>query len=192
VYARFGRSHLVGRVPTRVEAFRGFHGARVGVAYNSHTGILERGNRITVRNIYSTRVSRPTFNRGPTQRAQLGGRFGGLGAARVGPGKGAPGIGGSTPGARGGNEIFASPRGQVFRGSPAMGFQQRVGRGWQRAGAGSNGMLNRESGARALGAQRASGFGAMGGFRGGGIGGGFPGGRSLGGGFHGGGGRVRR
>jgi hypothetical protein len=196
VYARFDRSHLVGRVPTRVEAFGGFRGARVGVAYNSHTGILERGDRMTVRNIYSSRVNRPTFNRGGVQHAQLGGRFGGPGAApRVGSGRGAPGLGRPNSGpsarpvrpaqarpetpaprfvgrARGSNEIFASPRGQVFRGSPATGFQQRVGGGWQRAGAGSNTMLNREFGARALGAQRATGFGAMGGFRGGGFHGG--------------------
>jgi hypothetical protein len=230
VYARFDRSHLAGRVPTRVEAFGGFRGARVGVAYNSHTGILERGDRVTVRNIYSARLTRPTFNRGSVQHAQLGGRFGapsapqrvGPGAPqRVGPGApqrvgpGAPQRAGPGapqrvgpgapqrvgpgapqrvgPGApqhvgpaRGGDEIFASPRGQVFRGSPATGFQQRAGGGWQRADGQSNTMLNRAAGARALGAQRASGFGAMGGFRGGGIGGGFHGGG--GGGFHGGGG----
>ena len=83
-----------------------------------------------VRNIYSNRVDRPTFNRGPTS---------------------------SRPAA-----------------------------GGSRADGQSNTMLNRAAGARALGAQRASGFGAMGGFRGGGIGGGFHGGG--GGGFHGGGG----
>jgi hypothetical protein len=190
VYARFSRGQLVGRVPTRVEAFPGFRGARVGVAYNSHTGILERGDRMTVRNIYSNRVSSPTFNRGVTQRTTLGGRYVGQGAAtqRVEPARGAPGVGRPNPGAqaravrpaparpetpaprsagpaRGGNEVFASPRGQVFRGSPAGGFEQRVGSGWQRAGAAPD--LNREFQARTTGEQRTQGFRAIGGFRGG-------------------------
>ena len=206
VYARFGRSHLVGRVPTRVEAFRGFRGARVGVAYNSHTGILERGDRGTVRNIYSNRVDRPTFNRGLVQRAAPGGRSGGPGGAqRVGPERGVSGIGRPNPGlstrpvrqaaagpgrpaphlaepARGGNEIFASPRGQVFRGSPAQGFDQRAGGNWQHAGAAPG--LDREFQARTMGEQRSQGFRAMGGFHGG-MGGGMRGG----GGMHMGGGR---
>jgi hypothetical protein len=244
VFAHFDRDRFVGRVPTRVEAFRGFRGARVGVAYNSHTGILERGDRGTVQNIYANRSNRPTFDRGGSQRSQLGGRFGGRiggpgGVQRGGPGavqrggpgavqrggpgavqRGGPGAGqrvgpgavqrggpgvpqraGPAPAglgrpaaqsggpARGGNNVFASPRGQVFVGSPSAGFQQRVGGGSRPAGAESNPTLNRAFGARALGAQRAEGFRAMGGFHGGG--GGFPGGggfRGGGGGFHGGGG----
>jgi hypothetical protein len=237
-YARFDRSRLEGRMPSRVEAFRGFRGARPGIAYNSHTGMVERGDRGTVQNIYANRANRPAVNGGPTQHAQLGGRFGGpsagqrvgagavqrggAGAAqRVGPGagqRGGPGVpqhAGPAAGlgrpatqvggpARGGNNVFASPRGQVFVGSPSAGFQQRVGAGWQPAGAASNGMLNHASGARALGAQRTEGFRAMGGFHGGGGGfhgggggggvrggfggGGFHGGGGGGGGFHGGGG----
>lgn len=202
VYARFDRGRLEGRVPSRVEAFRGFRGARVGVAYNSHTGMLERGDRRTVQNIYANRSSRPAVDRGSTRHTQLGGRFGGPGGAQHGApgavqhgGPGAPQHGGPAPAghggaaphpvgpARGGNDVFASPRGQVFRGSPAAGFRQRVGGGWRPAGAESNSMLNHTSGARTLGAQRTEGFRAMGGFHGGG--GGFHGG---GGGFHRGGG----
>jgi hypothetical protein len=101
------------------------------------------------------------------------------------PGRPAPHFTGPT---RGGSEIFASPGGQVFRGSPAAGFQQRMGGGWQRAGGASNGELNRAFGARALGAQRATGFRAMGGFQGGvASGGGRGAGGSRGGGGHGGG-----
>ena len=180
VYARFDRSHLVGRVPTRVEAFGGFRGARVGVAYNSHTGILERGDRVTVRNIYSTRLNRPTFNRGSVQHAQLGGRVGGPSAPqRVGPGApqrvgpGAPQRAGPGapqrvgPGApqRGRNEVFASPGGQVFRGSPARGFEQRVGGSWQHAAAAPG--VDREFQARTMGEQRTQGFRAVGGLQGG-------------------------
>jgi hypothetical protein len=208
VYARFGEGRLVGRVPTRVEAFRGFRGARVGAAYNSHNGTLERGQRATVRNIYG--FDRAQFNRGINGRA--GRPRDGLdkpGAApRVEPERGVEGFGRPRPGipaqpvrppppvaparpgvarpgaqpfgpARGGGELFTSPEGHVFQGSPARGFQQRVGGGWQGAGAASNARLGREFGARATGAQRARGFGAMGGFHGGG------------GGFHGGGGGRR-
>jgi hypothetical protein len=209
VYARFGRGHLVGRVPSGAEAFGapgGFRGGRVGVAYNSHTGIVERGGRGTVPNIYSNRVDGPTFNRGSIHRAGLRGRAGGPGGAqRVGTGSGVPGTARPNPGlparpvrqptaapgrpaprvvgsAPASSEVFASPSGQVFRGSPAAGFQQRMGSGWQPAGAASNGALNRAFGARVLGAQRATGFGAMGGFHGGGAaGGGAHGGRAQGG-----------
>jgi hypothetical protein len=70
----------------------------------------------------------------------------------------------------------------VFRGSPAGGFEQRVGNGWQHAVAAPRPMLDNESQARTTGAQRTETFRAMGGFRGGDSrGGGFPGGGSRGG-----------
>jgi hypothetical protein len=220
VYARWGRGHLAGRAPMRVEAWHGgLRGAHVGVAYNSHTGMVGSGQRVPVRNIsgFNHTVIGHT---GMPRAGGLDGRVGGPGAAL---GRGAPGVSGRVEGpgavqgrgapggigrpapvaapqafhpaapapavhvggaARGGNDVFASPGGQVFRGSSAQGFQQRIGNGWQGAGAAPRPMLQQESQGRAIGAQRTEGFRSIGGFHGGG--GGFHGG---GGGFHGGGSR---
>jgi hypothetical protein len=197
VYARWDRAHLAGRAPTRVEAWSGgLRGAHVGVAYNPHTGMIESGQRASVRNVYP--YNRAAMNRTSTPRSGgFNSRVGGTGAAT---GRGVPGsIGRTAPAAalrafhpaaptvathafhpaapapaahfggpaRGGNDVFASPGGQVFRGSPAGGWEQRTSNGWQRAVAAPRPMLDHEAQARTTGAQRTETFRAMGGFRGG-------------------------
>jgi hypothetical protein len=186
VYARWDRAHVVNRVPTRVEAWTGgVRGSHVGVAYNSHTGMLGTGQRVSVRNIYA--YDRTTTERG----AQLGGRVGGpegrpgrgipRGVARSAPAMApasrppmaapAPHFGGPP---RAGEDIYAAPGGEVYRRSPAGDWQQRAGSNWQHAGAAPP-ALDRAFQARSMGEQRAQGFRAVGGFRGesGGIGGGM-------------------
>jgi hypothetical protein len=87
VYARWDRAHLVGRAPTRVEAWGGgLRGAHVGVAYNSHTGMIQSGQRAPVRNVYTYNragITRTSIPRG----GALNGRVGEPGAA---PGRGVP------------------------------------------------------------------------------------------------------
>ena len=183
VYARWDRAHVVNRAPTRVEAWTGgVRGGHVGVAYNSHTGTLGTGQRVSVRNIYT--YDRTTIERG----AQLGGRVGGpegrpdrgipRGVQRSAPAMApasrpqmaapAPHFGGPP---RAGDDIYAAPGGQVYRRSPAGDWQQRAGSNWQHAGAAPP-ALDRAFQARTMGEQRAQGFRAVGGARGG-VGGGM-------------------
>jgi hypothetical protein len=164
VYARWDQAHLVGHAPTRVEAWGGgLRGAHVGVAYNSRTGIIQSGQRAAVRNVHSyTRAAiiRPSVPRAIERTASTA-------APRAfHPAAPAPVVrfGGPT---RESNDVFASPGGQVYRGSPAQGFEQRVGNGWQRAAAAPRPMLDHESQARTTGAQRTETFRAVGGFHGG-------------------------
>jgi hypothetical protein len=184
VYARWDRAHVVNRAPFRPEAWAGgLRGSRVGVAYNSHTGILGTGKRVPVRNIYT--YNRSTVNRTTVERGgQFGGRVSGAqaaprrgfpeGAGRVVPATRAP-----TPRpamaapashfggpARAGGDVYAAPGGDVFRRSPAGDWEQRSGSGWQHAPAAPP-ALNRDFQARTMGEQRTQGFRSMGGFRGG-------------------------
>jgi hypothetical protein len=163
VYARWGGAHVVNRAPLRAETWTGGgRGGRVGVAYNSHTGMLGTGQRVPVRNIY-------TYNRTSGQRgSQLGGR---LASPQARPSRpvaqprmAAPAqrSGGQT---RPGGDIYAGSGGQVYRRSSVGGWQQQAGSNWQRAGAEPG--LNREAQARAMGEQRTQGFRAVGGLQGG-------------------------
>ena len=192
VYARWDRARVVNRAPLRAEGWTGgLRGSRVGVAYNSHTGLAGTGQRASVRNIYN-------YNRTASERgAQFGGR---PGRAPAVPTRGIPGPGQlptgpaaprrppaavppsrpamSAPGprvsggARAGDDVYAAPGGDVYRRSPAGAWEQRAGPTWQRAGS-TPPSLDRESQARGMGAQRAEGFrgmsGGRGGFGGGGV-----------------------
>jgi hypothetical protein len=188
VYARWGGAHVVNRAPRRAEAWTGGgRGGRLGVAYNSHTGMLGTGQRVPVRNIYS--YNRTSIDRGGQRSAQYGGRVaspqarpsrgitgGGVRGAPVAQprmGASAQHFGGFT-GA--GGDIYAGSGGQVYRRSSTGGWEQHAGNNWQHAGAQPS--LNREVQARAMGEQRTQGFRSMGGFHGGfgGMGGGMRGG----------------
>ena len=190
VYARWDRARVVNRAPLRAEAWTGgLRGSRVGVAYNSHTGLLGTGQRASLRNIF-------TDNRTGVERgAQFGGRHGPAPAA---PTRGIPGLGRSPTGsaaprrppaavapsrpmsaqaprvgggARAGDDVYAAPGGDVFRRSPAGAWEQRAGTTWQHAGS-TPPSLDREFQARSMGGQRAQSFRAMSGSRGGFGGGG--------------------
>jgi hypothetical protein len=160
------------------------------VAYNSHTGIVAAGQRVAVRNVYNYRptiVNRTTINRtnidrtnvergGTVEHNNFGGRPGIEPGGRVSP---RPTIAAPAPHvsgpAHGMGDLYAAPGGDVFRRSPAGGWEQHAGGGWQHA-APSPG-LDRASQARGLGEQRTQTFRSMGGFHGGfgGVRGGFGG-----------------
>jgi len=196
VYARWDRSHVVNRAPFRAEAWTGGIGrGRVGVAYNSRTGIPGIRQRAPVRSVY-------TYDRQALGRAgEFGGRVGGNEAARpagiapaarpeiapaarpaiapaprpaVGPAARpamiAPASHAGAPIPRAG-DLYAGPRGEVYRRSPAGGWEQHGGADWHPAAPAPG--LDREFQARAMGETRSRGFqsagGASGGLRGGGV-----------------------
>ena len=232
VYARWDRSHVVNRTPSRAEAWTGGLGrSGTGVAYNSHTGIPGIRQRAPMRSVYT--YDRPALERGGESSGQYGGRVGGNEAAsgrrtnvvaqrpvpatrapasRPGiapaarpaaiapaarpaaiapaarpaviapaarPAMIAPASHGGTPGF-GAGDLYAGPRGEVYRRSPAGGWQQNGGATWRPAAAAP--ALDREFQARSMGEARSQGFQSAGGARGGSRGGQSRGGEGRGGG----------
>ncbi len=221
VYARWDRSHVVNRAPFRAEAWTGGVGrSRVGVAYNSHTGIPGIRQR-------APRGSILTNSRPELERERLGGRAGGVGAgpgvrsgaaprqrlpaprtsasrpgmapavrpAASAPATRTPAIAPAArpapiappnrtavnspagrsariaPAPRAGapvspaGDLYAGPRGEVYRRSPAGGWEQHGAASWQPAAPAPG--LDREFQARSMGEARSRGFQSAGNARGG-------------------------
>jgi hypothetical protein len=184
VYARWDRSRVVNRAPFRVEAWTGGLGrSRVGVAYNSHTGLPGVRQRAPMRSIRTN--TRPELERG-----QFGGRAGGVEAApgrrsgasrprtapisrpdlapaaRPGVARARPAMIAPIPPAApvpAAGDLYAGPRGEVYRRSPAGGWEQRGGATWRPAAAAP--ALDREFQGRSLGQARSQGFQSAGGAR---------------------------
>lgn len=140
----------------RVETWSGGpRGPHFGAAYNSHSGIRESGQRAAVPNI-RTFGRMPAVERRVPERTQVPERpNGGRGAS--------PATAPRAGTAHQGNDLYAGPRGDVYRRSPSGNWEQRTGTAWQPAAAAARPQLGHEAHARALGAQRAQDFRAMGG-----------------------------
>jgi hypothetical protein len=213
VYARWDRSHVVNRAPFGAEAWTGGLGtSRVGVAYNSHTGIPGIRQRAPMRSVYT--YDRQALERGGESGGRVGGNEAAPGrrtnavarrpvpspraaasrssippAARPAviapavrppvtapiarPARTAPATRPAmiAPASRAGasvspaGDLYAGPKGEVYRRSPVGGWEQHGAASWQPAAPAPG--LDREFQARSMGEARSRGFQSAGNARGG-------------------------